>query len=86
MERAEKTQEKLMGLAESLYGQFQEGIVPHIALPSRTKNNIEYSIKNDVWVYGDQETLRSVKTVRGAKDSLENRLSFRTAHQGTSEE
>src|SRR5512143_304379 len=63
-------QERLMDLARSLYGQFQGGIVPHISLPSRTKSNIEYSTKDDVWVYGDQETLRSVKTVRGAKTLL----------------
>ncbi|HSD57174.1 MAG TPA: DNA topoisomerase VI, partial [Methanotrichaceae archaeon] len=69
-EKATSAQERLMGLARSLYGQFQEGIVPHIALPSRTKRNIEYSSKDDVWVYGDQETLRSVKTVRGARTLL----------------
>jgi DNA topoisomerase-6 subunit A len=68
--KATSAQERLMGLARSLYGQFQEGIVPHIVLPSRTKSNIEYSSKDDVWVYGDQETLRSVKTVRGAKTLL----------------
>jgi len=37
---------------------------------SRTKANIEYSSKDDVWIYGDQETTRSVKTVRGAKTLL----------------
>jgi len=26
-----------LGLASDLYNQFQEGIVPHISLPSRTK-------------------------------------------------
>ena len=73
MEKAEKSkraQEKLIGLADTLYNQFQQGIVPHISLPSRTKGNIEFSTKDDVWVYGDQETLRSVKTVRGAKSLL----------------
>jgi DNA topoisomerase-6 subunit A len=73
IEKANKVdlaQGKLMDLARSLYTQFQQGIVPYIALPSRTKNNIEYSSKDDVWVYGDQETMRSVKTVRGAKSML----------------
>ncbi len=65
-----KAQEKLTGLAETLYNQFLQGIVPHITLPSRTKGNIEFSSKDDVWVYGDQETMRSVKTVRGAKTLL----------------
>ena len=68
--QSKKAQEKLTGLAETLYNQFQQGIVPHITLPSRTKGNIEFSTKDDVWVYGDQETMRSVKTVRGAKTLL----------------
>jgi len=59
-----------MEVARSLYRQFQDGVVPHIVLPTRTKNNIEYSRKDDVWVYGDHESLRSVKTVRGAKSLL----------------
>ncbi|OYV08525.1 MAG: DNA topoisomerase VI subunit A, partial [Methanosaeta sp. ASP1-1] len=65
-ERAEASrnaEEKLLQLADSLYHQFQQGIVPYISLPSRTKGNIEFSSKDDVWVYGDQETVRSVKTV-----------------------
>src|SRR5512147_2382403 len=63
-------QDRLMDLARSLYNQFQGGVVPHISLPSRTKSNIEYSARDDVWVYGDQETIRSVKTVKGAKTML----------------
>ncbi len=63
-------EEKIMGLARSLYSQFQDGIVPHITLPTRTKANIEYNKDEEVWVYGSQETLRSVKTVRGAKSLL----------------
>ena len=70
MNKIEIAQDKLLDLARSLYGQFQNGIIPHLSLPSRTKNNIEYSIKDDVWVYGDIETQRSVKTIRGAKSIL----------------
>jgi len=70
MAKIDVAQEKLMGLARLLYDQFQNGIVPFIALPSRTKNNIEYSVEDDVWIYGGQETLRSVKTIRGAKTIL----------------
>jgi DNA topoisomerase-6 subunit A len=68
--RAELAAERLLDLARSMYSQFQDGIVPHLTLPTRTKNNIEYSDKEDVWVYGDQETQRSVKTVRGARSLL----------------
>lgn len=70
MEREEQVRERLLGLARGLYDQFQEGVVPHISLPSRTKGNIEYSARDDVWIYGDQETQRSVKTIRGAKTLL----------------
>jgi DNA topoisomerase-6 subunit A len=69
-EKSRRAEEKLLGLADALYNQFEQGIVPHISLPSRTKANIEFSIKDDVWIYGDQETTRSVKTVRGAKTLL----------------
>ncbi len=68
--KSQEAEERLLGIADSLYNQFLQGIVPHISLPSRTKNNIEFSSAEDVWVYGDQETTRSVKTVRGAKTLL----------------
>jgi len=69
-DRTERTVERLVNQVEQLYHQIEQGVVPHITLPSRTKANIEYSTRDDVWVYGDQETHRSVKTVRGAKTIL----------------
>jgi len=74
MRDAETTRGHLLSLVESLYNQFQEGVVPHMAIPSRTKKNIEYDLESGVWVYGDQKSIRSVKTVRGAKSLL------KTAH------
>lgn len=56
---------RLLSIAKDLYDQFQKGMPPYLVLPSRTKKNIEYSAKDDVWVYGDQESVRSVKTIRG---------------------
>ncbi len=70
MKDSETTRKRLLGLAETLYDQFQNGIVPHLALPSRTKSNLEYDQEGEIWVYGDQESVRSVKTVRGAKSVL----------------
>jgi DNA topoisomerase-6 subunit A len=70
MKSQEVASGRLLGLARSLYRQFEDGIVPHIVLPSRTKSNIEYSSESDVWVYGGHESVRSVKTVRGAKSLL----------------
>ena len=40
--------------------------MPNVSLPSRTKANLEYSDESDVWVYGDRESERSAKTVKGA--------------------
>lgn len=58
--------ERLFELADKIYGQFEKGSVPSVTLPSRTKKNIEYSDESDVWVYGDRESERSAKTVKGA--------------------
>ena len=57
---------KLFELAEKIYNQFENEVVPSVSLPSRTKTNIEYSDESDVWVYGDRESERSAKTVKGA--------------------
>jgi len=57
---------RLLGLAEELYNQFLTETIPNVNLPTRTKKNIEYSEESDVWVYGDRETERSAKTVKGA--------------------
>jgi DNA topoisomerase-6 subunit A len=57
---------RLLGLAEELYNQFTDEIIPNVNLPTRTKKNIEYSDESEVWIYGDRETERSAKTVKGA--------------------
>ncbi|MDD2439004.1 MAG: DNA topoisomerase IV subunit A [Methanosarcinaceae archaeon] len=57
---------RLLGIAEMLYSQFENETVPSVSLPSRTKTNLEYSNSSDVWVYGDRESERSAKTVKGA--------------------
>ncbi|WP_319508075.1 DNA topoisomerase IV subunit A [uncultured Methanolobus sp.] len=65
-EHDEIASNRLLGLAGEFYDQFIDEIVPNVSLPSRTKANIEYSEDSDVWVYGDRETERSAKTVKGA--------------------
>ncbi len=57
---------KLLEIAERIYAQFENETVPSVSLPSRTKANIEYCDQSDVWVYGDRESERSAKTVKGA--------------------
>jgi DNA topoisomerase-6 subunit A len=60
----------LKKLIQDFYEQFENETIPHIVLPSRTKKNIELKEDADVWVYGDSESLRSAKTVKGAKQIL----------------
>lgn len=62
--------ERLIHLINKFYEQFENGVVPHVLMPSRTKRNIEYDEKSDVWVYGDIESERSAKTVKGAYQLL----------------
>ena len=58
--------DRLLELAGKIYDQFENEVIPSVSLPSRTKANIEYSDESDVWVYGDRESERSAKTVKGA--------------------
>ncbi|MCE8428591.1 MAG: DNA topoisomerase VI, partial [Candidatus Methanoperedens sp.] len=60
----------LKKLIQDFYEQFESETIPHIVLPSRTKRNIELNTDSDVWVYGDSESLRSAKTVKGANQLL----------------
>jgi DNA topoisomerase-6 subunit A len=62
--------EQLMDLAEQFYDQFDEGDVPRMQVPTRTKTNIEYDEDKNVWVYGDKTSTRTAKSVRGAQKLL----------------
>ena len=62
--------EQLMALAAQFYDQFDEGDVPRMQLPTRTKSNIKYDEDKNVWVYGDRTSTRTAKTVSGAEKLL----------------
>jgi DNA topoisomerase-6 subunit A len=62
--------EELIELAAEFYDQFEEGDVPKMTLPTRTKSNIEYDEDENVWVYGDRQSTRSANSVRGARKLL----------------
>ncbi|ADD04225.1 DNA topoisomerase 6 subunit A [Natrialba magadii ATCC 43099] len=66
----EQAREQLIDLAAQFYDQFELGEIPHMSVPTRTKNNIEYDEDKDVWVYGDRESTRSANSVRGARKLL----------------
>ena len=56
----------LLGIVDGFYQQLDDQTIPTLVLPTRTKNNIEYNNESEVWVYGDKESERSAKTVKGA--------------------
>ncbi|SDQ60153.1 DNA topoisomerase IV subunit A [Natronobacterium texcoconense] len=66
----EQAREQLIDLAAQFYDQFELGEIPHMSVPTRTKNNIEYDEDSNVWVYGDRESTRSANSVRGARKLL----------------
>ncbi|MFP8955002.1 DNA topoisomerase IV subunit A [Natrialbaceae archaeon A-arb3/5] len=66
----QQAREQLIDLAAQFYDQFELGEIPHMSVPTRTKNNIEYDEDSDVWVYGDRESTRSANSVRGARKLL----------------
>ena len=65
-----EARERLIDLAADFYDQFAAGDVPTMAIPTRTKGNIEYDESSEVWVYGDRESTRSANSVRGARKLL----------------
>jgi DNA topoisomerase-6 subunit A len=65
-----EARERLIDLAAAFYDQFAAGDVPTMAIPTRTKSNIQYDEDAEVWVYGDRESTRSANSVRGARKLL----------------
>ncbi|OVE85729.1 DNA topoisomerase IV subunit A [Natronolimnobius baerhuensis] len=66
----QQAREQLLDLAAQFYDQFELGEIPHMSVPTRTKNNIEYDEDSNVWVYGDRESTRSANSVKGARKLL----------------
>ncbi|MFD1634069.1 DNA topoisomerase IV subunit A [Haloplanus ruber] len=66
----ERARRQLIDLAAAFYDQFDQGEVPEMTLPTRTKSNIEYDEDSGVWVYGDRTSTRSANSVRGARKLL----------------
>jgi len=62
--------DQLIELAAEFYDQFDDGDVPTMTLPTRTKSNIEYDEDKSVWVYGDRTSTRSANSVQGARKLL----------------
>ncbi len=61
-----KTVDNLSGIVESLYNQINAGDVPEMSLALRSKKNITFDTRHDVWTYGDLKTVRSLKNLNAA--------------------
>lgn len=57
---------RLTGIANTWYGQMEEGQIPFIRLPTRTKQNIAFDDASEVWKYGDRESTRAANTEKSA--------------------
>ena len=73
-ERQKKAVDNLTAIIASLYDQMENGEIPTMSLPLRSKKNIEFDPRYDVWKYGNLQTSRTAKTVQGAT------MMLRTVH------
>ena len=62
--------DRLIDMAAQFYDQFDDGEIPRMSLPTRSKSNIVFDDDANVWVYGDGESTRSANSVRGARKLL----------------
>jgi|GEM_PF-1616963 len=63
---AKEVVSSLEGIAREVYDKIAGTQIPSISLPTRTKGNIVFSDKEQVWKYGTLETQRTAKTLEGA--------------------
>jgi DNA topoisomerase-6 subunit A len=57
---------KIDTIVEKVYDDFQNVTIPNIFLPKRTKSNIFFDEKLNVWKYGQQKIQRTAKSSKGA--------------------
>ena len=65
-ESQKKAMDRLTEVVGTMYDQLNEGDIPVMTLPLRSKKNIVFDGKTNVWKYGSMETTRTAKTVQGA--------------------
>src|SRR4030043_1469630 len=66
-ERHQKAVDKLTEIAGSVYDQIDDGKIPKMVIPLRTKSNIRFDPKSAVWKYGRAMGARSAKKLTGAQ-------------------
>jgi DNA topoisomerase-6 subunit A len=57
---------ELYRIAEGIYDQIENGRIPDMVIPLRTKTNIKFDLKKSVWKYGKYKGVRSAKKLLGA--------------------
>jgi DNA topoisomerase VI subunit A len=71
-EKDSVTKQRLLQIIKTIYDQFTNEQIPQLLIPTRTKSNIAFNEESEVWVYGERESARSCKTVRGAYSLLKS--------------
>lgn len=64
--RQKKAISNLTAIIGSLYDQMDTGEIPAMTLPLRSKKNIEFDPRYNVWKYSDLQSTRTAKTAQGA--------------------
>ena len=57
---------KIDSIASKVYDDLNKPEIPHLKLPTRSKSNIEFDDKLNVWKYGSNQIERSAKSLDGA--------------------
>jgi len=57
---------ELYSIAEDIYAQIEKGNIPGMKIPLRTKTNIKFDPRKNVWKYGKYMGVRSAKKLLGA--------------------
>ena len=65
-ERNTEAIKRLYSISEDIYDQLESGKIPKMVLPLRTKANIKFDNRSQVWKYGSMNGVRSAKKVKGA--------------------
>lgn len=66
-----EVQEDLKDIIQDIQDDVQNGEIPEVDIPTRTKSNIVFDDESDVWVYGDRRSTRSGKKISGVRKLLQ---------------
>ncbi len=67
MKMMNDTEHALKGIVRNILETLQQGEIPELELPSRTRDNLVLDQLHSVWKYGESRTRRSAKSLDGAE-------------------